>query len=507
MKFNLKKILLLLLTTLILCCSKDIDIEPNINPKGETTNSLISKEYSAVSYFTEPNNLLRITFTGTTSKELQTLIDDNNSGAIIRIPKKVYNWSEIKLKTKIQLEIEKGTIIKPLNNNVKRIFSIGTSGKESRVTDVSITGIDGKFLVDLSDPSNLNKNMSVIKIGRVTNFKISNFTIKDRRTSLASILLNYIKSDLDNEPWPKDGVIEKINQKGISHTGYGLVQGYSASNILFKNLSCKGGITLRLETDDKTMKDAVKNDGKSFGLKSIYAESIKCTDGLCSLMLSPHFTQNGQITAKKITAIGCAFAVRIEHGFIEVFDANKSFSLTVSGGNSFKKFISDKIPSINDDKKFIGNQYKRANGTQWAIRLSNASIKEPLDTYIKDQIGVLKNGSFTNSTISDVTAIYKSNTAKLKQAFLPFIPCDEWNTKIKRPIDTEMGNGFEYYGPSMGLKFDNTNGSNSNGNYSVTIIGNTTGFPYKPRDLLYTTSKVCNSNAFGAIPTTTSTGL
>lgn len=509
----LRKISLLLTVALAFSCSNEIEQELESNVSSDTKTEVAQERssgsaYDSSSYFNKPTGLPVKNFTGTTSSQLQTLINNNQTnGAIIKIPKKTYNWSEITLKSKIQLEIEKGTTIKPLNNNVRRIFSIGTSGNGPRVTGVSIVGVGGKFTIDLSANANLNKNIAVIKMGRVSNFKISNFNIKDRRTSLASILLNYIKSNSDNEPFPEDGVIEKINQTGISHTGYGLIQGYSAKNVLFKNLNCIGGVTLRFETDDKTMKDAVKGGGKAYGLSNIYADGIKCTAGICPIMLSPHFTQNGKINAKRITATGCAFAVRIEHGFIEVFDTNKTYALTSSGGNQFKNFIAAKITGTGSNNKFVGVQYKRANGTQWAIRLSDAAVNGNLQTYITDQIGVLKNGKFTNATFTGVTAIYKPTNAKLKQSFLPFIPCAEWNTKVKRPTDIAMPNGFEYYGPSMGLRFDNTNGSTSNGNYVITVNGNATGFGSNQRNILYNTPEACSGNAYGAIPTTTTPGL
>ncbi|MGY6649011.1 hypothetical protein [Wenyingzhuangia sp. IMCC45574] len=352
--------------------------------------------------------------------------------------------------------------------------------------------------------------MAVVKMGRTTNFKISNFTIIDRRTSLASILLSYIKSTTDNQPWPKNGVIDRINQTGISHTGYGLIQAYSASNVLFKNLTCVGGVTLRFETDDKTMKDAVKGGGKAYGIKNVYADVIKCTSGICPLMLSPHFAVNGKLNAKRITATGCAFAVRVEHGFLEVFDANNDYALTSAGGDNFKAFIASKISGTGSANKFVGNRYKRNNGNQWAIRLSDASINGTLDTYITDQVGTLKNGKFSNTTITDVRTIYKPTNAKLKQAFLKYIPCGEWSSKLKRPNDTGMSNGFEYYGPSMGVRFDNTNGSTTNGNYRITVSGTTSGFntSSKPiRNVLYNSPDVCTTTNYGTVPFTSSPGL
>ncbi|PKQ60515.1 hypothetical protein BZG02_18800 [Labilibaculum filiforme] len=509
---SVKQISLVFLAVLTLSCSKEDEVELNAidAPNSKVALKSVSyNDYDSENYFEKPSDLPVKNFTGTTSTELQMLIDNNKEhGAIIKIPKNIYAWGEVQLRSKIQLEIEKNTIIKPLNNSVKRLFSIGIYGTGERVTDVSIVGDGGKFTVDLSASANLNKQMAVVKVGRVSNFRIANFRIKERRTALASILVSYIKSDIDNEPFPKNGVIEEINQIGISHTGYGLVQGYSASKVLFKNLSCIGGVTLRLETDDRTMKGAVKDGGKAFGLNEVYAYGIRCTSGICPLMLSPHFSQNGMIHAKSITAVGCAFAVRVEQGFVEVFDTNKAYAPTTAGGIEFRNFIASKISGVGSSNKFVGAQYKRGNNNdQWAIRLSDASINGTLDSYIKTQIGTLKSGIFLNTTISEVKAFYRPTDAKLKQTYLAFFPCNEWTTKIKRPTDIGMGSGFEYYGPSMGLRFDNTDGTTSNGNYVIIVSGNAIGFGSNLRNVLYDTPEACTSNAYGSIPTTTSPGL
>ncbi|NIJ44134.1 hypothetical protein FHR24_000573 [Wenyingzhuangia heitensis] len=485
-----------------LSCSNEIEQE-TYNLK-ETSFDLGTEDkfgtpraYNTNSYFTGTGNA-SVNFTGTTSTQLNTLIRNTSGQKIIKIPRKNYTWGEVNLKSGIHLQIAAGTVIKPTNNNVRRIFNIGTSAKGARVTNTSISGVGGGFTIDLSALANLNKNMAAVRIGRVTDFKLFNFTIKDRRTSLASILLNYVaNANQDNQPFAKQGIIQKIRQTG-AHTGYGLIQGYSADQILFKDLDCQGGVTLRLETDDRSMKnDVIKTPSKKFGMFRIFADDITCTDGICPLMLSPHFTQNGKVTAKKITSTGCAFAVRIEHGFIEVFDKNKTY--TASQRTQFTNFISNQISGVANNQKFIGNAYRRANGTQWAIRITDASINGNLTPYIKNQIGNLKNGSFQNATFGNVRANKGSgNKAKLKQGFLKFYSCNTITNTIKRPTNTGMPNGFEYYGPALGLKFDNTQGV-GNGNYKITVNGSFTGG--SGTNILHNTPAKCNSPAIGQIGT------
>ncbi|WP_282080349.1 hypothetical protein [Aquimarina algiphila] len=471
------KTYLLILTITFAACSEIEEFEPS-EENMETEVSKLAVQFRPSTYYKAPISPIRVKFSGSSSADLRKLINQNSStdgnGVIIEIPKKTYTWSRIALKSNVHLEIEGGTTIK-MEGTKGFIFGIGSSKKGDRVKNVSISGKGGnKFNVDISSANLSNKNIAVIKIGRVDNFRVGDFNIKDRRSILNSILLSHITGSPEKTPGAKDGVVENITQTG-AHTGYGLVQTYNARNILFKDLECTGGVTLRLETDDRGMKAELKNGSKKGGVRNIFAHNIINNEGLTSLMFSPHFVQNGKVTARKIVSNGAGFAIRSENGSIEVFDKNKRFPITDAGRVEFANFITGHLSNLPANASpFDGNPYQRNNGTQWAVKLSVAGLNADRSQYIKDQIGDLRGGTFVNAKVSDVTANYGSN-AKLKQKHLKYIPCNDWS-RIKNP-DTSLGlfNGFEYHGPAVGLS---VGGDGTNGNYRVQISGQRfIGFP------------------------------
>lgn len=501
---NLKKTKFYLLTSImaLTSCSEDLNEVESINKKSKLQTEITNKvpsNFKTSNFYKAPIKATKITFTGKSSNDLNKLINKNSNkngtGVIIQIPKGTYDWTKINLKSNIHLEIAKGTIIKA--SSTAPLFNFGTSKVGARIKNASIYGKKGnRFTIDISNPNYTNKNLAVVKIGRVNNFRVANINIKDRRSSVNSIVLSHIVGAAENRPGPIDGVIENIRQTG-AHTGYGLVQTYNAKHILFKNLSCDGGVTLRMETDDKGMKNELKNGNKKGGVARIFAYNIKNTNGLTALMFSPHFVKNGKIIANRITSIGSAFAVRVEKGFLELFDKNNQFPITNAGKKDFKTFIENQF-NINGTA-LSGNPYKRNNGKQWAVRLSGAAADASRNSYVKDQLGNnLIAGSFITSNVNNITATYKSGkAAKVKQLHLKYIPCNNWKD-IRNP-DTSLGmfNGFEYHAPSVSLCYDNTIESSNGGNYEVKIGGflNFKNFPngftkvIKPN-----TPAACNNN-------------
>ncbi|WP_010135628.1 hypothetical protein [Ochrovirga pacifica] len=438
---------------------------------------------------------------GDDSATLRTEINKVNreGGGVLKIPAGYYYLNNIHLKSNVHLEFDSEAVILPAKDNTKRIFNFGMI---DRIENVSISSTNNKpFKVDFTNPVFFNQNLSFIRIGRVDNFKLSDFIINDRRTSLASILISYVPETTETKPWSTNGVIENITQTN-SHTGYGLIQGYAGQHLLFKNLECEGGITFRLETDDRAMKEEIKDGAKEGGVKDIFAYDLRGSKGLTTVMLSPHFTQNGQITIDKVQAKGSCFAVRIEHGFLELFDENRQFSTTNdTGRQNFINFIESQFDLPDGTPILEGNPYKRNNGTQWAVRISSEAANATRNAYVLGQLGSLNRGEFQDSNIIGVEAIYTNKTeAKIKQNHLQFLPCNQWS-KVQNPTNLGMQNGFEYHGPSLGLSVDHTNNSGTTGNYTVTIYNQTfTGFPSGHiQNIEYDTAPICNSNSFGTI--------
>ncbi|GJM64286.1 hypothetical protein [Persicobacter diffluens] len=500
---TVKSLLMSSLIALFYSCSPQEEMLLNEQTNAEASlplSSTLSDAFNSSNFYSSPSgNLPKLTFNGSTSASLNTFIKNasNDGGAVITIPKATYKWNDILLQSNVHLEIEAGTIIQPESNSTRRIFNLGgNSSNNSRIENVSIEGVGGRFTVDISDPAFTNNNLVAFRVGRVDNFKLFSFDIEDRRSSVASICLVYVGNTNETRPWATNGVIQGITQYN-AHTGYGLVQCYSAENILFKNIICHGGVTLRLETDDKVMKEEIKFGAKEAGVDQIFASNVRCTNGISPLMFSPHFMKNGSVTVDRVVANGCAFAVRVEQGFVELFDVDYQFSTANNTErDKFKAFIESQFNLSNGQSATSGNPYKRNNGTQWAVRLSAAAINAPRNAYVSNQLGNLMAGEFATSYVSDITANYRNNGAKIKQAHLGYIPCSEWSRLLNPTTSLGMFNGFEYHGPSVALSVDNTNGTSNNGNYIIQLSGQQfSGFPSGHiQNIKNNTGKLCNNN-------------
>jgi hypothetical protein len=484
MKVHLKSIYLASIALFAMGCSKNYEETQNLN-EAEISEDLSVLKVSASRFYTPPNAAVRnnkknlVTDFGANnsdsnddSDKLNNAIRNlSNNGGVLTIPKGTYYFNKIRMRSNVHLEIEKGTVIFPTKGLTPaknhRIFDFANK-TEDKIENASIIGKGGKFIVDLR--GNSSKNLIVADVGNVDNFKIANITIKDEKTVFASILISF--TDNSGDAWPHNGIIENVNQIN-AHTGYGLIQAYAADNILFKNLACTGGVTLRLETDNLAMKTANKG-----GVRAIFATNIANTNGLTPLMFSPHFMENGKVTVDGVTAIGCAYAVRVEHGFIEIFDKQNRAS-----ADAFKNYIEGILGAGS-----VEIVYRRNNGRTWAARIAN-DFNERAYNHSNPAVSGIKPGKFNTSNVTNVKVIYKNTGAKLKQAFLPYLPCSEWS-KVCKPGPS----GFEYSGPSLGVSIDNTKRNNSLGNYNVNVnTSNVQGFPNNYiLNVKYNTAKVCN---------------
>ncbi|WP_435181673.1 Iota-carrageenase [Cellulophaga omnivescoria] len=481
MKLKIKHVYVATMVVMLISCSKEIEEVEN------TQQAEVLTEVSAqASNFYKPptaavlrNKVNLVTAYNVNNKDAnddteklnKAIKDISGSGGVIILPKGKYYLNKVRMRSNVHLQIEKGSTIYPTKGLTPaknhRIFDFA-SKTEDKIKNVSITGKGGKFNVDVR--GNSSKNIIVADVGNVDNFKIANFSIKDEKTVFASILISF--TNKAGNAWPHNGIIENINQTN-AHTGYGLIQAYAADNILFNNLCCTGGVTLRLETDNLAMKTAKKG-----GVRKIFATNIENKNGLTPVMFSPHFMENGKVTIDGVTAIGCAYAVRVEHGFIELFDKQNRAS-----GEAYKNYIEGILG--NGSVEVV---YKRNNGRTWAARIAN-DFNEKAYNHSNPAVNGIKPGKFANSTVKNVKVVYKNTGAKLKQAFLPYLPCPEWS-KLCKPGPS----GFEFNGPSLGVTIDNTKRDNSLGNYNVNVsTSNVQGFPSSHiLHVKYNTAKKCN---------------
>ncbi|CAB9494523.1 hypothetical protein [Alteromonas macleodii] len=247
----------------------------------------------------------------------QRAIDDiwKQGGGKLVVEKGKYSLLNVVLKSNVHIEIEAGTVIFPYldptpnNRFLKKAYAIFelTSKYAEPLKSVSIRGLGGDFIVDISTA--INKKNRVFFIKNVQNFLISNVEILDDYSKFSAFVLNgeYVGQRILG---PKNGEIRNARVLGADY-GYGLVQAQLGESILFQNLYGLGGATLRLESHTKNLRDLTKFTP----LNNIRANNIKCEKGNAAFMVSPHFVKNGQFNVDNIKAKGCGWAVRTSNGF------------------------------------------------------------------------------------------------------------------------------------------------------------------------------------------------
>ncbi|WP_169303168.1 Iota-carrageenase, partial [Thalassotalea mangrovi] len=352
------------------------------------------------------------------------------------------------------------------------MFEMG-NGSQGKAENFSVIGLGNGFTIDLRTAA--NERTAVFKMGDIDNFKFSNFTIEDNKTIFASFLVGITERDNDIH-WPVNGIIENIDQRN-SLFGYGLVQTYAADNILFRNLHSEGGITLRMETDNLTMKDYGKG-----GIRNIFAQNIRGTDCLAPVMFGPHFQENGSVQVDGVTANGCGQAVRVDSGFVELFSP---------AGETYTREQWKAEIDATYGEGCSAQPYSRGVN-QWAARIN--PVNDCLDKV--HQRTNLKPGWFAESYIYNVNAHFGLD-AHLKQNQLDYFETTNPNCDNVCLPTTEQWSkqGQIYIGPSLGGVIDyNEPGVDYHFNINIESL-NMTGF-IEPYHLLINGStpeaKVCN---------------
>lgn len=417
--------------------------------------------------------------------EMQQALNDisrNHGGGKLYLPAGDYYFRSLHLRSNVHMEVDEGAVFHMVTSGAYNewMFEMG-NGSEGKAENVSMVGLGQGFTIDLRNAPNIRT--AVFKMGDIENFKFANFKIEDGKTIFASFLVGITTRDNDIH-WPVNGIIENIDQRN-SLFGYGLVQMYGADNILFRNIHSQGGITLRIETDNLTMKDYGKG-----GVRDIFAENVSGTDCLAPVMFGPHFQQNGSVQVNGVTANGCGQAVRVDSGFVELF----SPAGEIYTRDQWKQEIDDTY-----GQGCAAQPYKRGVN-QWAARINQ--VGECLDKV--HQRYKLKPGWFEESFIYNVTVNHGID-AHLKQNQLDFfLTTNPMCANVCLPTeDMWAGQGQIYIGPSTSAIIDfNEPGVDYNFNINVDGV-NMNGFPEPSIEKIDNdtlSSKVCNYYGMQACP-------
>lgn len=418
--------------------------------------------------------------TGTFQNALDAIAAETNGGKL-HIPAGDYYVRSLHLRSNVHLEIDEGATFHMATGGGYNVwmFEMG-NGNQGKAENFSVVGLGNGFTVDLTDAPNIRT--AVFKMGDIENFKFSNINIKDGKTIFASFMVG-ITTRNNEIYWPVNGIIENIDQSN-SLFGYGLVQMYGADQILFRNLHSEGGITLRMETDNLTM----KNMGKG-GIRNIFAENISGTNCLAPVMFGPHFQQNGSVQVNGVVSNSCGFAVRVDNGYVELFSPS---------GYTREQWQTEVNETYGTG--CAGTTYGRGQN-QMATRINH--VGDCLDKVHKAH--GLKPGWYAESYVYNVTANY-GNDAHLKQNQLDYFDLSNPScSNVCLPTEEQWaGQGQIYLGPALGGTIDyNKPGVDYNFNINIDNL-QMQGFPEPSHisiDADTTSSRVCNYYGMAACPT------
>lgn len=315
------KTVLLMISMLVTAGVAEAAYKETMDPNGLTMNA--RTDFGLVDDGAENNQ----------SDRLQKAIDAiaAKGGGRLIVPKGVYRFAKIYLKSNVHLLIAKETVIKPYwPEGTKTVVFLldyeDKSGKGPRqsgpefIENVSIRGYGGRFVIDYSDRERKeDESVRGVLCRMVRNFLISDLDVKDNFTVHCGLTMTPTRTrNKDVKDWEisraTDGTIRNCRIFNAS-PGYGLVQLHGAQSLHFEDLYAKGGVTLRLETG------AV---GDHTAVFDITAKNVINENGRCAVMLGPHSAKNGLVHVDGVKSISSTYAVTIGRGNVKKAEAKRN---------------------------------------------------------------------------------------------------------------------------------------------------------------------------------------
>jgi hypothetical protein len=274
-------------------------------------------------YGSGTQNILPSAGTGDDTQTFNNAIDALTvSGGTITVQPGIYRILEVQLKSNVHLDINPGVTFVPFNPLTGTNNAMFSADSNTGIENFSIIGTGGNFNIDLSGLLNTLR-IRVISFKYCSNFKVSNFDITDSYTEFSSLAFgsNYTITGTGVDKRinairgvPNMGIIENISMNN-AHYGYGLVQVQGGNNLLFRNLSCEGGVALRLETGFDLIQYTSGAIFDAIKLNNIWGRNLECTNGQSALQISPHTLNQGVFDVSGVTATSCEAGVVWSSGF------------------------------------------------------------------------------------------------------------------------------------------------------------------------------------------------
>ena len=250
---------------------------------------------------------------------------------VVYVPKATYMLANVNLRSNVTVNVEAGTTMKLAAGATgnSAIFYLGnyTSGEASWIDNVTVTGVNGSYTMDVARSTAPRGHGFTVK--NVRHFEISNVQgmLSNSATSglppssqaafitFHSTSASRIGATLYH---PVDGLIRNVSVTNAPY-GYGTTQVTAGEALDFENISSTGGIALRMETD-----------GNSDVLDGVVAHGITCRNGHAAVSFSPHDQNNGQVHVYDVNAVSCSEGVRVA-GNPSTGDGGTFANATVTG--------------------------------------------------------------------------------------------------------------------------------------------------------------------------------
>ena len=320
----------------------------------------INRVLPADSYFYTPtineaNQRTLPAANGSSATELQALIDELTAltgGGVLNINAGTYTInSVIDIKSNVHIRVDPSAIFETVTASARSaMFQAGYANTYAVASNWSIQSTNGeKFTFNFSSMLP-NDKIRALQLGNTTNFKISDFLILDNFTKFNGISSGAVGDpDVNGDytqgsaKFPTFGIIENLDIKQ-AHYGYGLIQCQVGQDILYRNLSGEGGVTLRFESGFEGLANRYLQDDTPT-IERVYARDISCIRGAHALMISPHTMTQGIVDARNITGISCEAAVSTMTGFLSLSKGQKDENDVPLNGHTPGTFSEESVVS------------------------------------------------------------------------------------------------------------------------------------------------------------------
>lgn len=244
---------------------------------------------------------------------LQAAIDDMTllpNGGKVTIPAGTFYLDTVLMKSNVHLEIDSGATLVAASEGIMFRMGLAAKGADAltTITNTSIRGVGGRYTVDGSWIAPSNK-FSFVICNNVDNFMVSDFYMIDNYTVFSAIMTSMATHD-DQYFVARNGVMKNCHMIN-AHFGYGMVQAWAGHNMLYKDLSGVGGITLRCETGLNSLMTAPDY----VNLDNAYGRNISVTNGHGGVMLGAHGRPNGHVDVDGVVAVSTLFAAAVGDGY------------------------------------------------------------------------------------------------------------------------------------------------------------------------------------------------